>query len=163
MRGHAPPPDVIVAGMNDLPPRYDVRRATPADAETIHAVIAAYQRAAIGRLDYTLEDVRDELRRSFPTVLDTDAGEPAGLTLRSTRFAPDEKCGYLRLLGVHPAFQGRGLGRWLLRNAFAEDTGDGYTGTILHVDTDPRRPALGLHLSAGMRAVVIIDAWRRVM
>ncbi|MFI5841876.1 GNAT family N-acetyltransferase [Catenuloplanes sp. NPDC051500] len=314
--------------MKDLSPRYGVRRPVPADAETIHAVIAAGQRATIGRLDYTLEDVRDELRSpdgdlstdawlvfdgdepvgwgwawpggdsgtvdvdvftrdtavadwlwdtvrrraveighergwptvtvdagvyredtaaaarlagygfevatvyqrlridhagpvafpapppgfavrsgagpeqarrdahalreaafhdhfghvrrefgewaanlesgsvhdwSFLTVLYTDAGEPAGLSLRSTQFAPDEKCGYLRLLGVHPAFQGRGLGRWLLRHAFAEDARDGYAGTILHVDTDPRRPALGLYLSEGMRAVVIIDAWRRVM
>ncbi|GAB7038710.1 MULTISPECIES: GNAT family N-acetyltransferase [Catenuloplanes] len=98
---------------------------------------------------------------SFLSVLYTDAGEPAGMTLRSTLFAPDEKCGYLRLLGVHPTFQGRGLGRWLLRHAFAEDTRDGWAGTILHVDTDPRRPALGLYLSEGMRAVQIIDAWRR--
>lgn len=317
--------------MKDLSPRYAVRRATPADAETIHAVIAACQQAAIGRLDYTLDDVRDELRSpdgdlstdawlvidteveggaagwgwawpggdsgivevdvfavdpevtewlwatvqeraaaigrehdwpsvtvdagvyredtaaaarltrygfavattyqrlridhtgpvaapdvpagftvrngaeseqvrrdahatreaafhdhfghvrrefddwtatleagsvhdwSFLTVLYSDAGEPAGLMLRSTQFVPDEKCGYLRLLGVHPAFQGRGLGRWLLRHAFAEDARDGYAGTILHVDTDPRRPALGLYLSEGMRVTVIIDAWRRVM
>ncbi|GAB7051804.1 GNAT family N-acetyltransferase [Catenuloplanes indicus] len=100
---------------------------------------------------------------SFLTVLYTDAGEPAGLTLRSTMFAPDEKCGYLRLLGVHPTFQGHGLGRWLLRHAFAEDARDGWAGTILHVDTDPRRPALGLYLSEGMRVVQIIDAWRRPM
>ncbi|WP_033337370.1 GNAT family N-acetyltransferase [Catenuloplanes japonicus] len=317
--------------MKDLSPRYDVRRATPADAEAVHAVIAAYQRAAIGRLDYTLEDVRDDLRStdgnlatdawlvvdaaggdaagwgyawpgggdgtivdvdvfatdpaladrlwetvlerageigrergwpsvtvdagvyredtasaarlagygfevgtvyqrlridhtgevafpplppgftarngaeseqirrdahavreaafhdhyghvrrefgdwaanletgsvhdwSFLTVLYTDAGEPAGLVLRSTMFVPDEKCGYVRLLGVHPAFQGRGLGRWLLRHAFAADARDGYVGSILHVDSDPRRPALGLYLSEGMRVAVIIDAWRRVM
>ncbi|MDR7274763.1 GNAT family N-acetyltransferase [Catenuloplanes atrovinosus] len=100
---------------------------------------------------------------SFLNVLYTESGEPAGLTLRSTQFVPDEKCGYLRLLGVHPAFQGRGLGRWLLRHAFAEDARDGWSGTILHVDTDPRRPALGLYLSEGMRVVQIIDAWRRVM
>jgi mycothiol synthase len=95
-------------------------------------------------------------------VLYTAAGEPAGLVLRSTQFVPDEKCGYVRLLGVHPAFRGRGLGRWLLRHAFAEDARDGYVGSILHVDTNPERPALGLYLAEGMRAVVVIDAWRRL-
>ncbi|MFY1700055.1 MULTISPECIES: GNAT family N-acetyltransferase [unclassified Solwaraspora] len=88
---------------------------------------------------------------------------PVAMVLRSHAFVADERSGYVWLLAVHPHWQGRGLGRLLLRRALAADAHAGRRGTFLHVDTDPRRPALGLYLAEGMRPVQVIDAWRRIV
>jgi mycothiol synthase len=90
-------------------------------------------------------------------------GEPAAALIRTNAFVPDENCGYVLTLATRPAHQGRGLGRYLLRYAFAADAADSRAGTLLHVDTDPKRPALGLYLGAGMRPVQTIDVWRRTI
>ncbi|WP_433422656.1 GNAT family N-acetyltransferase [Microtetraspora malaysiensis] len=87
-------------------------------------------------------------------------GEPAAMLLGTDHFLADENCGYVRTLSVLPAFRGRGLGRLLLRTAFAADARRGRAGTILHVDSNNVTPALGLYLSVGMRSVLVIDAWR---
>jgi len=88
-------------------------------------------------------------------------GTPAATLVRTNSFVPDENCGYVQTLATRPAYQGRGLGRYLLRYAFAADAADGRLGTYLHVDTDPKRPALGLYLGVGMRQIQTIDVWRR--
>jgi ribosomal protein S18 acetylase RimI-like enzyme len=59
--------------------------------------------------------------------------------------------------------RGRGLAKLLLRHAFAADSGRGRAGTILHVDTNNPTPALGLYESVGMRPVLVIDVWRRMI
>ncbi|MGP4098879.1 GNAT family N-acetyltransferase [Nonomuraea sp. KM90] len=88
-------------------------------------------------------------------------GRPAGVLIGSNQFLPDEGCGYVATLAVLPEFRGRGLGRFLLRHAFAADAARGRKGTILHVDSNNTTPALGLYESAGMRQVMAIDVWRR--
>ncbi|NUT42056.1 MAG: GNAT family N-acetyltransferase [Thermoactinospora sp.] len=88
-------------------------------------------------------------------------GRPAGVLIGSNQFVPDEDCGYVATLAVLPEFRGRGLGRFLLRHAFAADAARGRKGTILHVDSNNTTPALGLYESAGMRQVLAIDVWRR--
>lgn len=86
--------------------------------------------------------------------------EPAAMLLRTNAYVPDD-CGYVHTLVTRPASQGRGIGGYLLRYAFAADAADGRAGTLLHVDTDPSRSALGLYQAAGMRTVQVIDIWRR--
>lgn len=88
-------------------------------------------------------------------------GEPAAMLQSSNEFVPDEDCGYVGWLAVLPKFRGRGLGGYLLRRAFAQDAERGRVGTILHVDSNNVTPALGLYTSAGMRPVLVMDAWRR--
>ncbi|WP_433444333.1 GNAT family N-acetyltransferase [Nonomuraea sp. CA-141351] len=88
-------------------------------------------------------------------------GRPAGVLIGNNQFVPDEDCGYVANLAVLPEFRGRGLGRFLLRHAFAADAARGRRGTILHVDSNNTSPALGLYESAGMRPVLVIDVWRR--
>ena len=73
----------------------------------------------------------------------------------TNHFVPDEGCGYVLSLAVLPAFRSRGLGRFLLLNAFAADAAIGRKGTYLHVDSGNTTPALGLYLSAGMRLVLV--------
>ncbi|WP_188193422.1 GNAT family N-acetyltransferase [Nonomuraea sp. SYSU D8015] len=88
-------------------------------------------------------------------------GRPAGVLIGNNQFVADEDCGYVATLAVLPEFRGRGLGRFLLSNAFAADAARGRKGTILHVDSNNTTPALGLYESAGMRQVLAIDVWRR--
>jgi ribosomal protein S18 acetylase RimI-like enzyme len=94
-------------------------------------------------------------------LLATVDGAPAGMLLGSDMFVSDENCGYVRILAVLPEVRGRGLGRLLLRHAFAADALKGHAGTYLHVDSENTSPALDLYLSAGMRPVLTIDVWRR--
>ncbi|MBG0818846.1 GNAT family N-acetyltransferase [Planomonospora sp. ID82291] len=90
-------------------------------------------------------------------------GEPVAMLLGTDMFAGDENCGYVRRLAVLPAHRGRGLGRFMLRTAFAADARRGRIGTYLHVDAGNSTPALDLYLSAGMRQVLAIDVWRRTL
>jgi GNAT superfamily N-acetyltransferase len=88
-------------------------------------------------------------------------GVPAAVLVRTNNFVPDENCGYVLTLGTAHERQGRGLGGYLLKYAFAADAAAGRVGTVLHVDTNPQRPALGLYQRNGMRSVLVIDVWRR--
>ncbi|MFF4418169.1 GNAT family N-acetyltransferase [Streptosporangium sp. NPDC001559] len=90
-------------------------------------------------------------------------GEPAAMLLGTDAFAGDENSGYVRQLAVLPRFRGRGLGRFMLRRAFAADAARGRVGTYLHVDANNSTPALDLYLSVGMRQVLAIDVWRRTV
>ncbi|MFF5210952.1 GNAT family N-acetyltransferase [Streptosporangium sp. NPDC000396] len=90
-------------------------------------------------------------------------GEPAAMLLGTNAFAGEENCGYVRQLAVLPGFRGRGLGRFMLRRAFAADARRGRVGTYLHVDANNSTPALDLYLSVGMRQVLAIDVWRRTV
>jgi mycothiol synthase len=89
--------------------------------------------------------------------------EPVAMLLGNDAFVEDEGCGYVADVGVLPAARGRGLARMLLRQAFAEDARRGRKGTLLHVDTNNPTPALDLYLSVGMRAVLVVDLWRRAL
>jgi ribosomal protein S18 acetylase RimI-like enzyme len=90
-------------------------------------------------------------------------GEPAAILLRTNNFVPDENCGYVLTLGTRPAFRDRGLASFLLRYSFAEDAAAGRAGTILHVDTNPQRPALGFYQRNGMHEIRSIDIWRKTL
>ena len=97
---------------------------------------------------------------SMMTLLELD-GEPVAYRECTDQFVADEDCGYIGRLGVLEKARGRGLAKFLLRDAFALDSVAGRTGTILHVDTNNPTPALGLYLSVGMQATLVIDVWRR--
>ena len=66
-------------------------------------------------------------------------------------------------VGVLLEARGHGLAKYLLQNAFAIDAAAGRAGTILHVDSANPTPALGLYLWVGMRPILVIDVWNRVV
>ena len=88
-------------------------------------------------------------------------GDPAGVVIGKDEFVAGEQCGYVATLAVLPAYRGRGLGRFLLRHAFAADAAKGRKGTLLHVDSNNTTPALDLYESAGMRPVLVVEVWKR--
>ncbi|MEV0202954.1 GNAT family N-acetyltransferase [Nonomuraea sp. NPDC050691] len=136
----------------------DVRR----DAHMLHQA-AFSQHFGFVKVDYDTWYARRAAHRATDwsqlTVARVD-GRPAATVIGNDQFLPDEGCGYVALLAVLPEFRGRGLGRFLLKHAFAADAARGRKGTILHVDSNNTTPALDLYLSAGMRTVMVIDVWR---
>ena len=78
-------------------------------------------------------------------------------------YVETDNCGYIRILGVLEDFRGRGLAKFLLRDAFASDAAEGRAGTILDVDTSNPTPALDLYLSVGMKPTLVSEGWRRVV
>jgi ribosomal protein S18 acetylase RimI-like enzyme len=94
------------------------------------------------------------------TLLELD-GEVVAMRLCNDQFVEDENCGYVGRLGVLEKARGKGLAKFLLRDQFALDAAAGRTGTILHVDTNNPTPALGVYLSVGMQAVLVMEVWRR--
>jgi GNAT superfamily N-acetyltransferase len=91
------------------------------------------------------------------------AGRPVAVLITNDRFVEDENCGYVADLGVLPDVRGRGIATFLLMTAFAADIRAGRTGTILHVDSNNRTPALAVYEGVGMRPVLVIDMWQRTV
>ncbi|WP_328999014.1 GNAT family N-acetyltransferase [Kribbella sp. NBC_00709] len=94
------------------------------------------------------------------TLLELD-GEVVAMRSTSNQFVEDENCGYIGRLGVLAKARGKGLAKFLLRDQFALDAAAGRAGTILHVDTNNPTPALGVYLSVGMQATLVMEVWRR--
>ena len=160
--GVAPEPSV---------PEGVVVRAGPGDEEfrrEAHAVLNASFADHFGWVPKSFEEWHERVEASAThdwsqlRVASVD-GAPAAMLLGSDAFVADEDCGYVNNVGVLPTGRGRGLAGLLLRQAFAEDLRRGRRGTQLNVDTNNVTPALGLYLSVGMRAVLVIDVWRRTV
>jgi mycothiol synthase len=109
-----------------------------------------------------VRDAQSTFDWSQITLLEVD-GRAVAIRDCSDAFVEGENCGYIGMLGVVEEFRGRGLATFLLRDAFAIDAAAGRAGTILNVDTNNPTPALGLYLSAGMKATLVLDGWRRVL
>ncbi|MEV5964283.1 GNAT family N-acetyltransferase [Kribbella sp. NPDC051952] len=93
------------------------------------------------------------------TLLEQD-GRAVAFRECTDQYIEDENCNYIGRLGVLAEARGKGLATFLLRDQFALDAAAGRAGTILHVDTNNPTPALGLYLSVGMTASLVIDVWQ---
>ncbi|GIH71036.1 GNAT family N-acetyltransferase [Sphaerimonospora thailandensis] len=152
-------------------PGVTVDRGAPGRDEPLRTAHAVQQEAFaehFGFVPMTFEEWAEQMEASSANdwnqlLLARVDGEPAAMLLGTDHFVPDENCGYVRTLAVRPRFRGRGLGRLLLRRAFADDERRGRVGTILHVDSNNVTPALDLYLSVGMRPVLAIEVWRALI
>lgn len=146
-----------------------VREATDdATRRSAYEVNAAAFADHFGVVTKTYAEWRDlhEARSTFawPQLCVAELhGRPVAMCECSDQFLEDEHCGYVASLGVHPDARGRGIASYLLRRAFAVDSAAGRSGTILQVDANNTTPALGLYESVGMRSVLAVDMWRRVL
>jgi len=154
-----------IGGRPETAPAGFALRAVDAerDAGALHAVDAA---SFASRPDYVPESL-DEFRgehlgaHDFEPDLSRVAeydGRIAGFLL-ARRWA-DEGVGYVDILAVAPAYQRRGLGTALLRNAFAVFAAAGLREAQLGVDSD-NPGALHVYERAGMRVRFRTDVYER--
>ncbi|TCC05264.1 GNAT family N-acetyltransferase [Kribbella soli] len=160
--GPVPPPAV--------PEGVVVRRGAPDETSrrAAHGVLMEAFADQPGTLPRPFEDwvVSRESRSTFDwsqvTVVEVD-GRAVGMTECNHNFVSTDNCGYVGRLGVVPSARGRGLAKFLLRNAFAVDAAAGRTGTILHVDAGNPTPAVALYTGAGMHPDLTSDIWTRTL
>ncbi|HKT00199.1 MAG TPA: GNAT family N-acetyltransferase [Rugosimonospora sp.] len=86
-------------------------------------------------------------------------GVPAGV-LFSTNQQLEQDEGWVGALAVARGYRGRGLGRLLLRTAFAQYAAKGRTSAGLGVDMTNPTGAYGLYLSVGMTPVYEADVYQ---
>ncbi|TDO48407.1 ribosomal protein S18 acetylase RimI-like enzyme [Kribbella sp. VKM Ac-2527] len=147
-----------------------VRRGAFDDATrwTAHEIIIDSFRGQLGFVARPHEEWIEylEATASFDwsqiTLLEID-GRAVAIRICNNEFVETENCGSIGMLAVLDEFRGRGLAKFLLREAFARDAADGRAGTILNVDTDNSAPALGLYLSVGMNPTLVSDGWCRIL
>jgi ribosomal protein S18 acetylase RimI-like enzyme len=152
----------------EVPAGVTVRRGTPDDASRriAHDVMNAAFDGQFGFSPRPFEEWKASLENhsafdwSQLTLLEPD-GEVVAMRLCNDQFVEDEDCGYIGRLAVLEKARGKGLAKFLLRDQFAVDAAAGRTGTILHVDTNNPTPALGVYLSVGMQAVLVMEVLRR--
>jgi ribosomal protein S18 acetylase RimI-like enzyme len=132
------------------------------------AVLNDATRGQFGFVEQTFDEWHRDIQASAShdwaqlRVVNVD-DQPVAMLYGNDQFAEDECCGYVARLAVLDEARGRGLAKLLLRQAFARDARAGRVGTILHVDTNNPTPALGLYERVGMRPVLVIDVWRRIV
>lgn len=105
------------------------------------------------------QDMLDETADLGQWRLVFDGGLCVGVCLGSNRYAA-HRLGYVGTLGVLRDYRGRGIAKFLLRDAFHRDAGLGFTGTALHCDATNPTGATQLYESVGMRRDQFYVAWR---
>jgi mycothiol synthase len=154
----------------DVPAGVVIRRGAQDEEtrRTAHALLTESFDGQYGFISRTYEewfasrDAQSTFDWSQLHIAELD-GRAVAFIENNDQFVEDENCNYVSRLGVLDEARGRGLAKFLLRDAFAADAAAGRAGTILHVDTNNPTPALGLYLSVGMQAVLVIDVWRRTL
>ncbi|NUS00761.1 MAG: GNAT family N-acetyltransferase [Kribbellaceae bacterium] len=152
----------------EVPAGVTVRRGAfdEATQRAAHAVLNAAFEGQFGFTPRSFEEwhAAQENHSAFDwsqlTLLEVD-GKAVAMLAANDQFVEDEDCGYVGRIAVLEKARGKGLAKFLLRDQFAADAAAGRAGTILHVDTNNPTPALGVYLSVGMQAVLVMEVWRR--
>lgn len=160
--GPVPPPAV--------PPGVVVRRGAFDDSSrrAAHAVLNEAFSGQSGTLPRPFDEwaASRESRSTFDwsqmTIVELE-GQAVGVTECNDNFVGTDNCGYIGRLGVVPSARGRGLAKFLLRDAFAVDSAAGRSGTMLHVDSKNPTPAVALYTAVGLRPDLISDIWRKTL
>lgn len=127
-------------------PRISLRAATPADAPEVSRLLAA-------GFGWAPADVADRLGLDGRTTLLVELAGTAVGTLRVNR---DNGAGGVYGFVVDPAWQGRGIGRDVLRRVCRQLGDEGFTRIGLEVAVDNEH-ALGLYTSLGFTRVTTED------
>ncbi len=146
-------------------PGIDVRVAGVDEAGR-HDMHAVMQAAFTEHWDFHPEDYDEWWRRQAERAgfdgeqwwVAYDGSTPAAGAICSDRMA-EMGIGYIAGLGTVPAYRGRGLGRLLLRHAFADFARRGRKRAQLGVDTQNTTGALGVYESVGMHAAQSVNVW----
>ena len=95
-------------------------------------------------------------------VLLLDAKEVAGFAICHAHQSA-AGLGWVRMLGVRPAWRGRGLGRALLLWAFAAFADRGFARVGLGVDAESETGARQLYQGAGMDTLARFDVYEKAL
>ena len=87
-------------------------------------------------------------------------GDPVGGIVQDASRA-ERGLGYVRSVGVLSSVRRRGIAGWLLQCAFADAAKRGLRGMSLGVDSENGSGAVRLYERHGMRAVHVVDLYRR--
>jgi ribosomal protein S18 acetylase RimI-like enzyme len=153
------------------PPGVTIRAFLPDEAQDWEDAHRVWDRAFRDHFEYqsiTLDAWRQELATNPDPdygrwlLAEVDVGgrpEVVGM-LESNGTQRELGGGWVRTLGVLAGHRGRGIGRALLRHAFARYAADGLAWAGLGVDTANTTGALALYLSTGLRVHRQFDAYR---
>ena len=143
----------------DADPGYVVREIRPEEHAAAGEVVAAAYAARAGFSDAYLRHVRSVGRRARSTRIFV-AVEPDGTILGCVTYVPGPDNPYaeselegeagIRMLGVAPGAQGRGVGRALTEACIAQARADGRRGIAL-MQAPGYAPAERLYASLGFR------------
>ena len=132
------------------PAEVTIRRYKDADERVLYEVDQASFAENWGFRPKSLESFNEELHGEYwdPSLalLAQVNGTTVGLVVSFLL----EMCGYVDSLGVLKEWRGRGIGRTLLRHAFAELAGRGSPEVRLGVDTQNVHGAVALYEGVGM-------------
>ena len=146
-----PPPGLTVGGMREenWGDVYEVVQSSFLDHYDFHP----------RPFDAFKQDMLDETSDLTQWRLVFDGDDCVGVCLGSNRYAAHQ-LGYVATLGVLREYRGRGVAKFLLRDAFHRDAGLGFTGTALHCDATNPTGATQLYESVGMQRDQYYLAWR---
>ena len=104
-----------------------------------------------------------ELRAFVPSLwlLAEAGGEPVGVAICEGGLEGDEETGWIHVLGVVPAWRGRGLGTALLHAALGALAAAGLRRAALGVDAEATNAAVRLYERAGLRVAHRFETWER--
>lgn len=134
----------------EIPGGLEIRPLRPGEERTLHAVNEEAFAQHWGFQSSSFEDWSAVF--GLPTLgpglawVATDGGEMVGELLLLVQ----EDVGWVEILGVRPAWRGRGIGRALLRTGFAELARRGLATVRLGVDAGNETGALRLYEGEGM-------------
>jgi ribosomal protein S18 acetylase RimI-like enzyme len=147
-----------------LPPSVTIRRvdvSEPAELQVVHRLDTETFREHVGVVEHSFEEfLRHTVDRvHFDPLLwwvAESQGRAVGFLMADNRRA-DVGGGWVRALGVLREFRGRGVGRALLAEAFAEFRRRGLSHAMLAVDSQNSTGATALYESVGMAQAAVVD------
>lgn len=146
------------------PPGVELRPIVPGEERTLHELL---EEAFAEHWEHERRTYDDYARRTFarddydPTLcrVATAGDELAGASLNWWKEMGD--WGWVGVIGVAPAFRGRGIGEALLRASFAEFVRRGEQRIALGVDAQNETGAMRLYERVGMRTLWEAAVWEK--
>lgn len=157
----AAPPPVL------LPPGFTFQSVDPEDMgqmESLRDVLNASFSGLAGHIGNTVETLSEAFAETLHLpggmLLLYDGDRPVG-SVRITR-DEDPQAGFVEMLGVIPAYQGRGLGRLLIRKSIDFSTAQGFPRVLLSVNAE-NESAVNLYLSEGFQKDTVMVCYQRLL
>ena len=149
------------------PPGFIFRSVDPEDMaqmEALRDVLNASFSGLAGHIGNTVESLREAFAETLHLpggmLLLYDGDRPVG-SVRVTR-DEDPQASFVEMLGVIPPYQGRGLGRLLIRKSIDFSIAQGFSRVLLSVNAE-NESAVRLYLSEGFQKDTVMVCYQRLL